>query len=102
MGKTRDLIKTHSTILSDIFKSFGVEGGFGEIVNHPDAKWFYNGDGINFYEKDCEYGYESCNECGTSDGLVMYYTRENGETYYSIFDKSNELTEDELHALDSY
>ena len=44
MGETRELIKIYSTILDDVFKSFGIKNGFGEIVDNTEAKWFYNGE----------------------------------------------------------
>ena len=103
MDNINDLLNTHSIILEKIFHSFGVVEGYGEIVDNRNNRWFtpYE-DYITFFdEEDIQYSYDSSTICGVCDKLTMFYTHENGETYYSIFNNDKLLTEDEYYVLEN-
>ena len=108
----KDLLSTYSTILDDIFNSFGIEYTYGKLTDYTDLKWFYDGVSIKLFSDSLynldriEYPKEFrihtidyCDECGNCDNLIMYYNRNNGKKYYTIFDSNNRLSRGEYNKL---
>tara|TARA_R110001592_G_scaffold307629_1_gene581451 strand:- start:39 stop:356 length:318 start_codon:yes stop_codon:yes gene_type:complete len=94
----KDLLSTYSTILDDIFNSFSIEYNYGKLTDYTNLKWFYDGVSINFFS-DSVHTIDYCTECGNCDNLIMYYNRNNGKKYYTIFDSNNRLSVEEYNKL---
>lgn len=98
--KGKETLEAFNKAKKELCGLFGIEGYY-DICDYTDAKWivFSESDSyswMSFIQKDCEYGFESVREVENDvEDLVMFYTQENGEVFYSIFDKSMEMTEEE-------
>tara|TARA_R110000803_G_scaffold74903_4_gene139086 strand:+ start:12479 stop:12796 length:318 start_codon:yes stop_codon:yes gene_type:complete len=94
----KNLLTTYSTILEDIFTSFGVEYSHGKLTDYTNLKWF--SDGISIWcIDDLIQNIPYCAEFGTCDDLIMYYHRNIGKKYYTIFDSNNKLSREEYDKL---
>ena len=74
----KDLLSTYSTILDDIFNSFGIEYTYGKLTDYTDLKWFYDGVSIKLFSDSLynlasiEYPKELVNELKVSaKGIIM-------------------------------
>ena len=94
----KDLLSTYSTIIDDIFNSFGIEYTYGKLTDYTDLKWFYDGVSIKLFS-DSVHTIDYCDECGNCNNLIMYYNRNNGKKYYTIFDSNNRLSREEYNKL---
>ena len=102
MSKIKELLKIYSTIVSDIFSEFGVDRGYGKFVDNTENRWI-NFDGyISYFDSEnIRYGYDSSSECGTNGDYILFYISDNGEDYYTIFDKTKLLTEEQFNELEN-
>ena len=100
MRKGKQTLEAFNKAKKELCELFGIEGYY-DIQDLTDAKWiaFSESDSyrwMSYIQKDCEYSFESVNEVENDvEDLVMFYTQENGEIFYAIFDKSKEMTEEE-------
>ena len=94
----KQLLATYISTLDEIFKSFGIEHGYGELsieahnyfqLDEETVRWQdtrfdyddeanYSNDVQNIYENDTHY--------------LVYVHSCTGDSYYQIFDKSMEIT----------
>lgn len=99
MKNLTELLKQYTETIDAIFKSFGIEGGYGEINDHTtDYFRFSNGgDDVNWSDKtfDSEdggqYGNEVLNKYENETHYLLYVDNGSGEKYYQVFDKSKEI-----------
>lgn len=101
MSKGKEKLEAFNKAKKELCDLFGIEGYY-DIQDLTDAKWIaFKESGssyswMSYIQKDCEYGFESVSEVENEvEDLVMFYTQENGEVFYSVFDKSLEMTEEE-------
>ena len=94
----KNLLTTYSTILEDIFTSFGVEYSYGKLTDYTNLKWFSDGISIKLFSDSIK-NIPYCAECGTCDNLIMYYNRNIGKKYYTILDSNNKLSREEYDKL---
>tara|TARA_R100000541_G_scaffold43757_1_gene50924 strand:+ start:139 stop:456 length:318 start_codon:yes stop_codon:yes gene_type:complete len=94
----KDLLSTYSTILDDIFKLFNIEYAYGKLTDYTKLRWFNDGVSIKFFS-DSIRSIDYCEEVGNCDDLIIYYNRNNGKKYYTIFDSNNRLSIEEYNKL---
>lgn len=98
--KGKETLEAFNKAKKELCDLFGIEGYY-DISDYTDAKWIVSKESdsyswMSFIQKDCEYGFDSVREVENDvEDLVMFYTQDNGEVFYSIFDKSMEMTEEE-------
>jgi|TARA_R110000851_G_scaffold848_2_gene2863 hypothetical protein len=97
MGKLRDVVKGYFEGQEQIFEAFDTSG-WEEINSHIGEPWhrYESGDFTYLDSQDEVYSFETATQVGeVVDGLVLFYVQENGEKYYSLFEKDKEMTEAE-------
>jgi len=104
MSKLRKVVEGYFTAQQKIFEAFDTSG-WGEINSHIGERWhqYRHGDFHYLDEQDVEYSFDTAGQVGgVVDGLVLFYVQENGEKYYSIFEKDKEMTEEEAEEKFDY
>ena len=99
MKNLTELLKQYTETIDAIFKSFGIEGGYGEIDDRTaDYFCFSNGgDDVIFSDEEFDpeeggnYGNEICNKFETETHYLLYVYNGEGDKYYQVFDKSKEI-----------
>lgn len=98
MGKLREVVKGYFDGQEKIFDAFDTSSWL-EINSHIGEKWYkFESDDFRYLMGDDneEYSFEYAKQVGgVVDGLVLFYVQENGEKYYSLFEKDKEMTEEE-------
>lgn len=101
MSKGKEILEAFNKAKKELCDLFEIEGYY-DIQDLTDVKWItFNESGssykwMSYIEKNCEYTFERVNEVKNDvEDLVVFYTQDNGEVFYSIFDKSKEMTEEE-------
>jgi hypothetical protein len=92
----REKFALYKQLYSEILDEFGMDG-WEQIDNKLEAKWRHNEkhNDMLFYEGDCEYGIDDARLIKEVDGLVLFYCRDNGDKFYSLFDTANKLGEED-------
>lgn len=89
------LLKQYTKIVNSIFKSFGIDGGYGEIndstsnffcINNNTVEWSEE----KFYEEGT-YSNKIVKKFENDTHYLFYVDNECGERYYQIFDKLKEI-----------
>lgn len=90
-----ELLKQYTNIVDAIFKSFGMNGGYGEIndstsdffcINNNTVEWSEE----KFYEEGT-YSNEIVKKFENDTHYLFYVENGCGERYYQIFDKLKEI-----------
>lgn len=101
MSNLRKVVKNYFNCQKEIFSAFNTSG-WEEINSHIGESWFKNEyDEFNFLDEEGEvYSFESAKQVGdVVDGLILFYVQENGEKYYSIFEKDKEMGQEEAEKI---
>ena len=96
MGKLREIVKEYFDGQNKIFKAFETSG-WEEINSHIGERWYqYEHGDFRYISNNDVYSFDTARQVGgVVDGLVLFYVQENGEKYYSLFEKDKEMTEKE-------
>ena len=92
MEKLIEKINKYGSLHSEILKAFGTSG-WESIEDHVTKRWLKNkgGDLKWLDESGTEYSYDNADIVGEEvEGYVMFYVRDNGDSFHAIFSKSLE------------
>jgi hypothetical protein len=87
------LLKTYEDTVAEIFKSFGLDGSYGEIDIRDNVKWYHTDSDVIWLGNDDkeEYGNEIMNGPSVdknNEYTIFYIDNGCGERYYQIFKNS--------------
>jgi hypothetical protein len=83
----KELLKSHKELTNAIFKSFGIENGYGDIDDKTDFKWDFTSDSIHWLEEDDLYSNDILRGPAKFENYVLFYVDNGcGDEYYQIFD----------------
>ncbi len=83
----KDLLKAHKELTDAIFRSFGIENGYGDIDDKTDVKWDFTTDSVHWAEDDDLYSNDIIRGPAIFENFVMFFVDNGGgDEYYQIFD----------------
>ena len=86
----KNLLETYTNTLEQIFKNFGMEGGYGELDIRTNVKWNSDekrGYDVRWIENECVYANELISPPIFYENYVLFYVNNGeGDKYYQIFD----------------
>ena len=83
----KDLLKAHKEITEAIFRSFGIENGYGDIDDKTDVKWDATDDSVHWLEESEIYANDVLRGPAKFDNFVLYFVDNGcGDEFYQIFD----------------
>ena len=82
----KNLLKTYTDSISQIFKNFELEGAYGEIDIRTESKWIYEDDEVRWLESECLYSNNVIRKPCYYQNYTMFYVDNGcGDRYYQIF-----------------
>ena len=75
----KELLKSHKELTDAIFRSFGIENGYGDIDDKTDFKWDFTTDSIHWAEEDKD---------------VMLNSFKNIKSYWPEMDNINQILDE--------
>jgi hypothetical protein len=97
-----ELLKEQDRIHTAILAAFDGEG-WEQVLDHTENKWLAHSGEIQWlkFEDDeyIEYSYDYARKIGEAEGLAMFYIVDNGDKFYAIFSKENEVNDEQFENL---
>jgi hypothetical protein len=95
----KELLKTYTNTITEIFKRFGLVDAYGEIDIKDTVEWVSTDESVHWIEKDGEYANDVLYDSRTDGEYTLFYVDNGcGDKFYQIF--KNSLYKEELEVYE--